>query len=281
MTLHQCGQCGTPHDSMAEALECCAEQFDDDHDSDGDRGAAPVAVADGGYEPLDEPQTVPWRSGDRVYHTHRCPNYESASRTRALRPGEREDFRQCKFCVGDREDYQTPDEPTAHTLENLDPSDLEKMDADDLRADGGRAHGHGHCSVCGDWLDDIERATAPIDKCWGHKETPIPDGGRVTAGQDHLDARTVTIRYLRDRLESGESSIVLARHVSAAAEVSSHRAGRVLARLAGQTDGIGEPEADAPADLQVECAWEGSSAKRWRVLRDGRATPESEPEAER
>jgi hypothetical protein len=226
---------------MAEALECCAEQFDDDHDGDGDRGAAPVAVADGGYEPLDEPQTVPWRSGERVYHTHRCPNYESASRTRALRPGEREDFRQCKFCVGDREDYQTPDEPTAHTLENLDPSDLEKMDADDLRA----------------------------------------DGGRVTAGQDHLDARTVTIRYLRDRLEPGESSIVLARNVSAAAEVSSHRAGRVLARLAGQTDGIGEPEADAPADLHVECAWEGSSAKRWRVLRDGRATPESEPEAER
>jgi len=30
----------------------------------------------------------------------------------------------------------------------------------------------GTCSVCGQWLDDIESAAVPQDRCWEHKQSP-------------------------------------------------------------------------------------------------------------
>jgi hypothetical protein len=39
----------------------------------------------------------------------------------------------------------------------------------------------GTCSVCGQWMDDIESATVPQDKCWDHKNhddsAPYQSGG--------------------------------------------------------------------------------------------------------
>lgn len=50
MSVYWSGACETPHDSVADAMDCCSEQFEDDDD---DQGAAPVAMADGGV-PIDE-----------------------------------------------------------------------------------------------------------------------------------------------------------------------------------------------------------------------------------
>ncbi|MFB6103337.1 MAG: hypothetical protein ABEJ73_12345 [Haloplanus sp.] len=44
MSLVKCGLCGTYHDDVADAMQCCSDRFNDD----GDAGAAPVAMADGG-----------------------------------------------------------------------------------------------------------------------------------------------------------------------------------------------------------------------------------------
>lgn len=44
MSITKCGYCGTVHDSVRDAMECCSEEFEDD-----DAGAAPALVADGGW----------------------------------------------------------------------------------------------------------------------------------------------------------------------------------------------------------------------------------------
>lgn len=55
MSLTKCGLCGTVHDSVEEAIECCSEQFED---GDQDGGAGAVAMADGGRllrDPVEPP----------------------------------------------------------------------------------------------------------------------------------------------------------------------------------------------------------------------------------
>lgn len=37
----------------------------------------------------------------------------------------------------------------------------------------------GTCSVCGQWLDDIESSAVPQDRCWEHKQSPEEVEGHV------------------------------------------------------------------------------------------------------
>jgi hypothetical protein len=134
------------------------------------------------------------------------------------------------------------------------------------------------CRTCGTPHDSFQKLADccdPLDDDFDDDQGAAPvvmaDGGQIRPRQsdDPVDARQTTIAYLRDLVDPGDDHVVLARHVSGATAVSSHTAGRTLARLAGQTDGIGGIDG-APADLEVERAWEGSTAVRWRVTRIGR-----------
>jgi hypothetical protein len=51
VTITKCARCGTVHDSIEAAIDCCDDGGRDDGDGD-DPGAAPVAVADGGRDRL-------------------------------------------------------------------------------------------------------------------------------------------------------------------------------------------------------------------------------------
>lgn len=134
---------------------------------------------------------------------------------------------------------------------------------------------HARCISCGQTrahviLDACSDATVDELLAVTQDDDLRTDGGQTTrrrADDDPVDARAVTIEALREQVPPGESTIVIASHIARATELRSQTAGRILARLAGETEGVGEP-IPTPADLEVERGWDGSSGVRWRVHRE-------------